>query len=104
MRIVYRILIGKPEGKRPFGRRRHRWKDNVKMDLREIGWEGVDWIHLAQDRYQWRTVMNTVKDGEFIYQLTFSRSDLLHVVSYEGRLKSSWTHLITPSRNFVEVR
>jgi hypothetical protein len=49
-----RILVGKPEGKRPLGRRRRRWVDNIKMDLREIGWDGMDWIDLAQDRDQWR--------------------------------------------------
>jgi hypothetical protein len=47
-RYAYRILMGKPEGKRPLGR--HRWVDNIKMDLREIGWDGMDWIDLAQDR------------------------------------------------------
>jgi hypothetical protein len=50
------ILVGKREGKRPFGRPRRRWED-IRMDLREIGWEGVEWIHLAQDRDQWRAVV-----------------------------------------------
>jgi hypothetical protein len=49
-RNVYRILVGKLEGKRPLGRRRHRWVDDIKIDLREIGWDGVDWIDLAQGR------------------------------------------------------
>jgi hypothetical protein len=49
-RNVYRILVEKPEGKRPLERTRHRWEDGIKMDLREIGWGVVDWIHLAQDR------------------------------------------------------
>jgi hypothetical protein len=53
MKNAYKILVGKPEGKRPFRRPRCRWKDNIIMDIREIGWEGVDWIHLAQDRNQW---------------------------------------------------
>jgi hypothetical protein len=57
---AYRILVGKPEGKRPLGRPRRRWVDNIKMDLREIGWGGVDWIDLAQDRDQWRALVNTV--------------------------------------------
>jgi hypothetical protein len=52
-RNAYRILVGKPEGKRPLGRQRRRWVDNIKMDLREIGWVGMDWIDLAQDREQW---------------------------------------------------
>jgi hypothetical protein len=53
-------LVGKPEGKRPLGRSRRRWEDNIRMDLREIGWEGVDWKHLAQDRDQWRAVVNKI--------------------------------------------
>jgi hypothetical protein len=60
MRNAYNILVGKPEWKRPFGRPRHQWEDNIKMDLREIGWEGVDWIHLAQDRDQWLTLVNMI--------------------------------------------
>jgi hypothetical protein len=52
------LLVGKPEGKRPLGRPRRRWVDNIKM--REIGWDGVDWIELAQDRDQWRALVNTV--------------------------------------------
>jgi hypothetical protein len=59
-RNTYRILVGKPEGKRPLGRPRHRWLNNIKMDLREIGWGGMDWIDLAQDRDQWRALVNTV--------------------------------------------
>jgi hypothetical protein len=49
-RNAYRILVGKPEGKRPIGRRSHRWVDNIQMDLREVGWGRMDWIDLAQDR------------------------------------------------------
>jgi hypothetical protein len=56
---TYRILVGTPEGKRPLGKPRRRNKDNIKMDLREIGWGGMDWIGLAQDRDQWRAPMNT---------------------------------------------
>jgi hypothetical protein len=59
-RNAYRILVGKPEGKRPLGRPRRRWVDNIKMDLREIGWDGMEWIELAQDRDQWRDLVNTV--------------------------------------------
>jgi hypothetical protein len=57
---TYRILVGKPEGKRPIGRPRRRWEDNIRMDLRDIGWGDMDWIDLAQDRDQWRAVVNTV--------------------------------------------
>jgi hypothetical protein len=59
-RNPYRILEGKPEGRRPLGKSRRRWVDNIKMDLREIGWEGVDWVDLAQDREHWRALVNTV--------------------------------------------
>jgi hypothetical protein len=57
---AYRILVGKPEGKRPLGRPRRRWVDSIKIDLREIGWDGIDWIYLDQDRDQWRALVNTV--------------------------------------------
>jgi hypothetical protein len=57
---MYRLLVGKPEGKRPLGRLRHRWIDNIKMDLLEIGFSVVDWIGLAQDRYRWRALVNLV--------------------------------------------
>ncbi|KAJ4428690.1 hypothetical protein ANN_25683 [Periplaneta americana] len=53
-RNAYRVLVGRPEGKRPLGRPRRRWEDNIKMDLREVGYDGRDWINLAQDRDQWR--------------------------------------------------
>jgi hypothetical protein len=59
-RNAYRILVGKPERKRPLGRPRCRWVDNIKVDLREIRWDGMDWNDLAQDRNQWRALVNTV--------------------------------------------
>jgi len=59
-RGMYRVLVGKPEGKRPLGRPRHKWEDNIKMDLKEVGCGGMDWIELAQDRDRWRTLMNVV--------------------------------------------
>jgi hypothetical protein len=59
-RNAYRILVGKPDGKRPLGRPRRRWVDNINMDLLEIGWGGVDLIGLAQDRDKWRALVNTV--------------------------------------------
>jgi hypothetical protein len=58
-RNAYKILLGKPEGNRPLIRPRRRWVDNVKMDLREIVWGGMGWIDLAQDRNQWRVLVNT---------------------------------------------
>jgi hypothetical protein len=57
-RNLYRILVGKPEGKRPLGKPICRWVDNIKMDVREIKWDGIDWIN--QDRAQWRALVNTV--------------------------------------------
>jgi hypothetical protein len=59
-RGAYRALVGKPEGRRPLKRPRRRWEDNIKMDLREVGWVGMDWINLAQDRDRWRALMNVV--------------------------------------------
>jgi hypothetical protein len=59
-RNVYRLLVGKPEGKRPLGRPRCRWMDNIKRDLLEIGLNVLDWIGLAQDRYRWRALVNSV--------------------------------------------
>jgi hypothetical protein len=59
VRNEHKILIGKREGRRPLGRPRHRWEDNIRTDLTEIGWEGVDWIHLVQDRGKWWAAVNT---------------------------------------------
>ena len=59
-RGVFRVLVGKPDGKRPIWRKRHRWEDNIKMDLQEIGCGGMDWIELAQDRDRWRALLNAV--------------------------------------------
>jgi hypothetical protein len=61
-RDVYRVLVGSPEGKRPLGRPRCRWEDNIKMDLREIRIDGANWIRLSQYRVQWRAFVNTVMD------------------------------------------
>ena len=59
-REVYRVLVGKPEGKRPLGRRRHRWVDIIRMDLQEVGCGYMDWIGLAQDRDRWRTLVSAI--------------------------------------------
>jgi hypothetical protein len=59
-RNAYRILVGKPESKRPLGRPSRRWVDNINMGLRGIGWDGTDWIDLAQDKDQWRAFVNTI--------------------------------------------
>jgi hypothetical protein len=58
----YRGLMGKPKGKRPLGRPRHRWEDNIRMDLQEVGCRGMDWNGLAQDRDRWRAIVNVVMD------------------------------------------
>jgi hypothetical protein len=59
-RGIYRILMGKPEGKRPLWRSRRRWEDNIKMDLQELGCGGMDWIELARNRDRWRALVNAV--------------------------------------------
>jgi hypothetical protein len=88
---VYRLLVGKPEGKRPLGRPRRRWIDNIKMYLLEIALSVVDWIGLAQDRYRWRALVNSVMNlwvpenaGELPSSCTtcaFSSGTQLHRVS-----------------------
>jgi hypothetical protein len=64
-RNVYRLLVGKPEGKRPLGRPRRRWVDNIRMDLGEVGWGDVGWIDLAKDRNRWRALVNSVLNLRF---------------------------------------
>jgi len=59
-RAVYRVLVGKPEGRRPLGRPRRRWVDNIRLDLQEVGWGYVDWIRLAQDGHRWLTLVSAV--------------------------------------------
>jgi len=61
-RGVHRVLVGKPEGKRPLGRRRRRWEDNIKMDLQKVGGGCGNWMELAQDRDRWRALVGTVRD------------------------------------------
>jgi hypothetical protein len=77
-----RILVGKPEGKRPLGRPRHKWKDNIEMDCGEIGWDGMDWIDLVQDRDHWMALMNMVMDFRVSCMMgSFSREIQLHRIS-----------------------
>jgi hypothetical protein len=78
-RGAYNILVRRPEGRRTLGRPRYRWEDNIKMDLREIGFRDVDWIHLAWDRDMWRALVNTVmnllvpkKEGNFLTSWAYS--------------------------------
>ena len=62
---MYKVLVGKPGGKRQLGRPRHRWEDNIKMDLQEVGCGGMDWIKLAQDRDRWQALVNAVMNLPF---------------------------------------
>ena len=89
-RRVHRVLVGKPEGKRPLGRPRHRWLDNIKMDLREVAGSCGDWMELAQDRDRWQALVSTrnlrvpKNAGNFLTSckpVSFSRRTLLHGVS-----------------------
>jgi hypothetical protein len=70
-RGVYRVVVGRPKGKRPLGRPKHRWEDNIKMDFREIGINGVNWIRLAQDRVQWQACVNMVMNLWVPYERIF---------------------------------
>jgi hypothetical protein len=65
-RNVYRVLVGKPEGKIPLERPWHSWEDGINMDLRETGWGGMEWIHLAQDRYHWWALVNAVMNSQVL--------------------------------------
>jgi hypothetical protein len=65
MRNTYNVLVGKSGGERPLGRPMRKWEDNIRIDLMEIGWEGMNWIHLAQDRDQWRVIVNTLMSLQF---------------------------------------
>jgi hypothetical protein len=90
---VYRVLVGKPERKRPLGRPRRRWEDHIKMDFQEVGYRGMDWIELAQDRDRWLPLVNAVMKlrvpinaENFLTSLkpvSFSRRTLLHGVCKE---------------------
>jgi hypothetical protein len=64
-RGVYRVLVGKPEGRRSLGRPRCRWEDNIKMDIQEVGCEGMDWIELAHDKNRWRALVSAVMKLRF---------------------------------------
>jgi hypothetical protein len=59
-RGAYRVLVGRPQGRRPLERPRRRWEDNIKMDVQEVGWGGMDWIDMAQDRDRWQALVNAV--------------------------------------------
>jgi hypothetical protein len=112
-RNTYRLLVGKPEGKRPLGRPRCRWVVNIRMDLGEVGWGGVDWIGLTKDRNRWRALVNSVLNlrvplnaGKLSSGQTssgLSSSVQLHGVSYVMtiqtgiRLSVVWMNALPPS-------
>jgi hypothetical protein len=87
-RVVYRVLVGKPEGKRPLVKPRRRWEDNITMGLQEVGYRGMDWIELAPDRDRWRALVNAVMKfrvpenvGNLLTScipVSFSRRTVLH--------------------------
>jgi hypothetical protein len=78
---AYRILVGTPEGKRPLGRPRRRWVDNIKKDLIEIEWDGADWMDIAQDRNQWRALVKTVMNLRCSINCWGGLSRRAHIVS-----------------------
>jgi hypothetical protein len=90
-RCVYRVLVGNPEGNRTLGRPRLRWEDNIRLDLQEVGYRGMDWIELAQDRDRWQAIVNAVMNLRVPYieenfltsckPVSFSRRTMLHGVS-----------------------
>jgi hypothetical protein len=80
-RGVYRVLVGKPEGKRPLERPRHRWEDNIKMDLQEVRGGRGDWMELAQDRDRWRALVGTVRNFRFHF---LTRCKVYWLASQEG--------------------
>jgi hypothetical protein len=80
-RGVCRVLVGKPEGKRPLGRPKCRWEDNIKMDLQDVGCKGMDWIELAEDRDSWRALVNALMNLDFVQHYDFPVPDSFpHVV------------------------
>ena len=66
-RVAYRVLVGKPEGRRPLGRTRSRWEDNIKIDFQELGWGVMGWIYLDQDTDRWRALVNAVMNLQVLY-------------------------------------
>jgi hypothetical protein len=82
-RNMYKILVGKPEGKRPLGRPRCRWEDGIRMDLREIGWGSVDWIQLAQDRDWWWALVNTVMNLWVLMPLSYLVLQICYLLGHQ---------------------
>jgi hypothetical protein len=97
---VYKVLVGKPEGKRPLGRPRLRWEDGIRMDLREIGLGNVDWIRLAQDRDRWRTVVSAVMN----LRVLAPRSSFLSTCGRWGSSVSIVSDYRLDDRDFISGR
>jgi hypothetical protein len=96
-RNAYRLLVGKPEGKRPLGRPRRRWVDSIRMDLEEVGWGDVDWIGLAQDRNRWRALVNSVLNQVILTRNTDCSMELRaqhNVILFKNLRKHSLGSLI----------
>jgi hypothetical protein len=90
-RNAYRLLVGKPEGKRPLGRPRHRWVDNIRMDLGEVGWGDVDWIGLSKDRNRCRALVNSVLN----FRVRRSAGKLSSDLTSSGLSGSAQLHIVT---------
>jgi hypothetical protein len=90
-RNAYRLLVGKPEEKIPLGRPKWRWVDNIRMDLGEIGWGGVDWIGLVQDRDKWRALLNAVMN----LPVPYNAGKLLSDCTTGGLLSSAELHRVS---------
>jgi hypothetical protein len=90
-RNAYRLLVGKPEGKRPLGRPRRRWVDNIKTDLGDVGWGDVDWIGLAKDRDRWRALVNSVLN----LRVPRNAGKLLSGVASSGLSSSVQLHIVS---------
>ncbi|KAJ4428144.1 hypothetical protein ANN_24158 [Periplaneta americana] len=88
-RNAYRVLVGRPEGKRPLGRPRRRWEDNIKMDLREVGYDGRDWINLAQDRDQWRAFVRAAMNLRVPLKPTFSSPNTAERDEYPSKISEA---------------
>ncbi|KAJ4431801.1 hypothetical protein ANN_20406 [Periplaneta americana] len=106
-RNAYRVLVGRPEGKRPLGRPRRRWEDNIKMDLREVGYDDRDWINLAQDRNRWRAYVRAamyLRVPEKPFTMPRSKSGIKRSPIDPDALKKDVEAVIAPPGNKISVR
>jgi hypothetical protein len=96
-------LMGKPEGRRPLGRTTHRWVDNIKMDLGEVGWGDVDWVHLTQGRNRWRALVNSVKNWETIEWPNILVTSRVVLSSIE-LVRERWCELVSTGSGWCHLR